>query len=113
MAAREQASLRMRVQVGRARTRTSVRVIVGTTLGFATAMVLLDRPYLAAYDSLTGQVMLLVVGVLFAVGFAWLARIATVPIPIRFFSTAPQGAVAADAHRLQAATVLPERQVWS
>ncbi|MGH3573611.1 MAG: type II secretion system F family protein [Pseudonocardiaceae bacterium] len=113
LAAREQASLRMRVQAGRARTRTSVRVIVGTTLGFATAMVLLDRPYLAAYDSLTGQVMLLVVGVLFAVGFAWLARIATVPIPIRFFSTAPQGADTTDAHRLQTATVLPGSQARS
>lgn len=89
VAAREQAAVRMRVQAGRARTRTSVRVIVGTTLGFATAMVLLDRPYLAAYDSLTGQAMLLVVGALFAVGFAWLARIATVGEPIRFLSTAP------------------------
>lgn len=89
LAAREQASLRMRVQAGRARTRTSVRVIVGTTLGFATAMVLLDRPYLAAYDSLTGQVVLLVVGALFAAGFAWLSRIAIAPEPIRFFSAAP------------------------
>jgi tight adherence protein B len=89
VAAREQAAVRMRVQAGRARTRTSVRVIVGTTLGFATAMVLLDRPYLAAYDSLTGQAVLLVVGALFAVGFAWLARIATVGEPIRFLSTAP------------------------
>jgi tight adherence protein B len=89
VAAREQAAVRMRVQAGRARTRTSVRVIVGTTLGFATAMVLLDRPYLAAYDSLTGQAMLLVIGALFAVGFAWLDRIATVSEPIRFLSTAP------------------------
>ena len=89
LAAREQASLRMRVQAGRARTRTSVRVIVGTTLGFAAAMIALDRPYLATYDSVSGQVVLLVIGALFAVGFAWLARIATAPEPIRFFSTAP------------------------
>ena len=91
LAAREQASLRMRVQATRARTRTSVRVIVGTTLGFAAAMVALDRPYLTAYDSVTGQVVLLVVGALFAVGFAWLVRIARVAEPIRFFSS-PAGA---------------------
>jgi Flp pilus assembly protein TadB len=42
-AAREQASMRMRVESGRARTRTSVRVIVGTTLCFAVAVVLLNR----------------------------------------------------------------------
>jgi tight adherence protein B len=92
LAAREQASVRMRVQAARARTRTSVRVIVGTTLGFAAAMVALDRPYLAAYDSLLGQVVLLVVGSLFAVGFAWLARIAGVAEPIRFFSSSERQA---------------------
>lgn len=109
LAAREQASLRMRVQAGRARTRTSVRVIVGTTLGFAAAMVLLDRPYLASYDSVTGQVVLLVVGALFAVGFAWLARIATVPEPIRFFSTPADGGPAdAPGHQ----TALSGRRVW-
>jgi tight adherence protein B len=88
LAAREQASMRMRIQAGRARIRTSIRVIVGTTLGFATGMVVLDRPYLAAYDSITGQLLLLVIGALFGVGFAWLTRIATVPEPVRFFCTA-------------------------
>jgi tight adherence protein B len=86
-AAREQASMRMRIQAGRARTRTSIRVIVGTTLGFASGMVLLDRPYLAAYDSITGQFLLLVIGALFTLGFAWLSRIAMVPEPVRFFAT--------------------------
>jgi tight adherence protein B len=86
LAAREQASMRMRIQAGRARTRTSIRVIVGTTLGFATGMVLLDRPYLAAYDSITGQILLLVIGTLFGLGFAWLSRIAAVPEPVRFFA---------------------------
>jgi tight adherence protein B len=86
--AREQVSMRMRVEAGRARTRTSVRVIVGTTLAFAMAVVLLNRSYVSAYDSATGQVVLLGIGGLFAVGFAWLARIARVPAPTRFLSTA-------------------------
>jgi Flp pilus assembly protein TadB len=84
--AREQASMRMRVEAGRARTRTSVRVIVGTTLAFAVAVVLLNRSYVSAYDSATGQVVLLGIGGLFAIGFAWLARIARVPEPTRFLS---------------------------
>ncbi|KAA2253311.1 pilus assembly protein TadB [Solihabitans fulvus] len=85
-AAREQASMRMRVEAGRARTRTSVRVIVGTTIGFAVAVVLLNRPYLSAYDSAGGQVVLLIIGVLFSLGFAWLVRIARVTEPTRFLS---------------------------
>jgi tight adherence protein B len=91
-AAREQASMRMRVEAGRARTRTSVRVIVGTTIGFAVAVVLLNRPYLSAYDSVGGQVVLLVIGVLFCLGFAWLVRIARVTEPIRFLSLAVDSA---------------------
>lgn len=84
--AREQASMRMRVEAGRTRTRTSVRVIVGTTLSFALAVVVLNRAYLAAYDGVTGQLVLLGIGVLFGLGFAWLARIATVAQPDRFLS---------------------------
>lgn len=85
-AAREQASMRMRVEAGRSRTRTSVRVIVGTTLGFAVLVTLLNRHYLSAFDTVTGQIILLGIGVLFGLGFAWLARIAAVPEPDRFLS---------------------------
>lgn len=85
-AAREQASMRMRVEAGRARTRTSVRVIVGTTLGFAVLVTLLNRHYLAAFDSVTGQIVLLGIGVLFGLGFVWLARIAAVTEPDRFLT---------------------------
>ncbi|WP_424187632.1 type II secretion system F family protein [Actinokineospora sp. G85] len=89
-AARGQASMRMRVEAGRARTRTSVRVIVGTTLAFAVAVVLLNRGYMGAYDSAAGQIVLLGIGALFAAGFAWLNRIARVAQPDRFLSTADQ-----------------------
>ncbi|GLY68749.1 type II secretion system F family protein [Amycolatopsis taiwanensis] len=75
--AREQAAMRMRVETGRARTRTSVRVIVATTLAFAAGVVVFNRAYLDVYNTLTGQLVLLIIGGLFAAGFAWLARIAT------------------------------------
>ncbi|MFG1645544.1 type II secretion system F family protein [Amycolatopsis sp. NPDC049252] len=74
--ARAQAAMRMRVETGRARTRTSVRVVVATTIAFAIGVVVLNRGYLTAYDSPLGQAVLLVIGALFASGFAWLTRIA-------------------------------------
>ncbi|HWD00972.1 MAG TPA: type II secretion system F family protein [Amycolatopsis sp.] len=84
--AREQASMRMRVEAGRARTRTSVRVVVITTLVFAVGLVLLNRGYLAPYDTAFGQVMLLLVGLLFTVAFAWLGRIVRQRDPERFLT---------------------------
>ncbi|MET8763057.1 pilus assembly protein TadB [Lentzea sp. NPDC004782] len=84
--AREQASMRMRVEAGRARTRTSIRVIMITTLSFAVGLVLLNRGYLAPYNSAFGQIMLLLVGALFATAFAWLARIARLRDPERFLT---------------------------
>jgi Flp pilus assembly protein TadB len=105
-AARGQASMRMRVEAGRARTRTSVRVIVGTTLVFAVAVVLLNRDYMVAYDSATGQIVLLGTGMLFGLGFWWLARIARVAQPDRFLSTTTEPA--GDSGR---AVLVTERQV--
>lgn len=75
--ARGQAAMRMRVETGRARIRTSVRVVVATTLAFAAGVVVFNRAYLDVYNSATGQIVLLGIGILFAAGFAWLARIAT------------------------------------
>jgi Flp pilus assembly protein TadB len=75
--AREQAAMRMRVETGRARTRSSVRVIVATTLAFAVGVVVLNRAYLTVYDGVLGQAVLLIIGGLFAGGFVWLSWIAT------------------------------------
>jgi Flp pilus assembly protein TadB len=88
-AARDQVSMRLRIEAGRARTRTSVRVIVGTTLAFAAVLVLLNRSYLAAYDSVFGQVMLLGVGAAFTAGFTWMARISRLREPARVLHTGP------------------------
>jgi len=87
-AAREQAGLRLRIAAGRSRTRTSVRVIVGTTVGLAAGLVVLNRHYLAPYDTLGGQVVLLMVGGLFTTAFVWLARIARVDTPARLLAGA-------------------------
>lgn len=85
-AAREQATMRMRVAAGRARTRTSVRVIVTATLAMAGGLVLLNRGYLGPYDSVTGQLVLAAIGAGSAAAFAWLARMARIRRPTRFLT---------------------------
>ena len=87
--AREQVAMRLRVEAGRARTHTSVRVIVGTTLVFAAGLTVLNRPYLQPYDSPGGQLVLLSAGGLFGIAFAWLAGIGRVTEPGRVLTGAP------------------------
>jgi len=93
-AARDQAGMRLRVEANRARTRTSIRVNVATTLGFAGGLVVLNRGYLSAYDGAVGQLVLLVIGALFAVGFAWLSRIGRISEPARLFTPRPAAGLA-------------------
>jgi uncharacterized membrane protein YeaQ/YmgE (transglycosylase-associated protein family) len=66
--------MRLRVEAGRARTRTSVKVIVGATGALVAGLALLDRGYLAPYDTATGQLVLALVGAVFLTAFTWLAR---------------------------------------
>lgn len=75
-AARDQAAMLVRVAATRARTRTSARIITGTTLGMAAGLMLINAEYLAPYDTGLGQLILLVIGALWAVGLIWLAKLA-------------------------------------
>jgi hypothetical protein len=84
-AARDQATMRLRVEAGRARTRT---VIVGATGGLALGLAVLNRGYLTPYDSALGQFVLLVVGGLFAASFVWLAKMSRPTTTERFLATA-------------------------
>jgi Flp pilus assembly protein TadB len=82
-AAREQVGMRLRVAAGRAQVQTSVRTIVATTLAMAAGLVLLNRDYLRPYDSPAGQLVLILVGGVFALALAWLSRIAAWSTPAR------------------------------
>ena len=93
--ARDQATMRLRVEAGRARTRTSVKVIVGVTSGLALFLAVINHGYLAPYSSPTGQLVLGVVGCLFAAGLAWLARMSRPTRPARLLRTAPAPALEA------------------
>jgi tight adherence protein B len=85
-AAREQATMRMRLEAGRAQIRTSVKVIITVTAGLALGLAILNRGYLAPYASPTGQLVLAAVGALFAAAFAWLARMTRPGAPERILT---------------------------
>ena len=85
-AARDQATMRLRVEAGRARTRTSVRVIVGATGGLVLGLAILNRGYLAPYDTPVGQLVLLLVGAVFTAAFVWLARMTRPSTTERFLT---------------------------
>jgi tight adherence protein B len=89
-AARDQAAMRMRVGAGRAAVRTNTRVIVGVTIGLAAVLMVFNRQYMAPYDSITGQVVLLAVGALFGLGFWWLGVIAHIAEPQRVLNAGSQ-----------------------
>jgi tight adherence protein B len=72
--ARAEITMRMRIEAGRARTRTSVKVVTIATAVFATFLVLFNSDYLDAYDSVVGQGVLAVIGACFAAAYWWLAR---------------------------------------
>lgn len=84
-AARDDATMRMRIEAGRARTRTSVRVVVLATIGMATGLLLLNRNYLDPYNSAFGQLVLALVGMAFAGAFYWMDRMSRVQNPARIF----------------------------
>lgn len=82
--ARDEARMRMRVWVGRARMRTTVRV-VGIVIGVSlVGLYALDRDYLAAYDGFSGQIALLIVALMFALSIVLLERMGRIAMPARF-----------------------------
>jgi len=85
--AREEAAMRLRVEASRARLHTAVRVIAGCTLGFAAALVLLNRSYLDAYAGPVGQLVLLVIVGLWGASLWWLTRLGRLLTPERFLAT--------------------------
>jgi Flp pilus assembly protein TadB len=74
--ARARANLRLRVAPGHARVRTNARIIVVFTLAMAAGLVVLNRPFLEPYDTVLGQLVLLLVGGVFAAGFLGITRLA-------------------------------------
>jgi Flp pilus assembly protein TadB len=83
-AIRDDARMRVRVEVSRTQVRTSAKVIVGVVAATIVLLAATSRDYLTVYDEPGGQAMLLVAGGIFALGAWLLDRMATVDAPERF-----------------------------
>ena len=77
--ARSELDMRQRVSASRAGTRRSAQIVM---LGLA----VFNRSFVAPYSSVQGQLVLLVVVALFAVGMLWMRRLAGVQLPRRFLT---------------------------
>lgn len=76
--------MRRRVWVGRARSRSAVRIIVGVVIVFVVSLLALDDDYLAPYGSITGQVVLAGVIALFGGSIIAMDRMGRLVMPERF-----------------------------
>ena len=81
---RDDATMRVKVEVGRQRLRTSAKIILGSVAATVVMLMVLNRTYLDAYDTLLGQLMLAVVGGVFAGGSWLMARMSDIDLPERF-----------------------------
>lgn len=84
--ARDRVEMRRRVETGRARARTTLRVVVITFAVFAGGLIVLNPAFLAPYGTAGGQLVLLIIGALFIVAFAWLRRMAHIEEPERILT---------------------------
>lgn len=71
---RETVRMRLRVETGRARTRSSVKVVTSVTVLFSVGIVVFNPAYVEAYRTPVGQLVLVAVALFFAGAYWWLAR---------------------------------------
>lgn len=86
---RDTVKMRLRIETGRARVRSSVQLVTTVTVVFSFGIVILNPTYVQAYRSPTGQLVLVLVAALFAGAYWWLARAARPTRTGRFLSGAP------------------------
>jgi hypothetical protein len=79
VSAREQASMRLRIERDRKRVRTVARGTGAVVVGWTVLVYLISGQFFATYSTFTGQLVLLLVGGLFAVGIVGLARLDRLP----------------------------------
>lgn len=88
-AARDRATTVARVAASRARVRSSVRIIAAATTFMLVGMAAFNPAFLKPLGTFSGQLVLAVVGGLWAASFFWLARLASPPTQPRPFSPVP------------------------
>ncbi|HEY8546504.1 MAG TPA: hypothetical protein VIL36_15700 [Acidimicrobiales bacterium] len=91
-AIRDDARMRIRVEVGRARIRTAARVIVGVVTATLVLLAVTNLDYLEAYETPAGQVVLIAVGATFGLGARLLDKMASLEEPERFTARTAEAA---------------------
>lgn len=86
VAARDEAGMHLRIDAARARMRTAVRVIAMSTVATAIVLALLNGQYLDVYGDVTGQVILLLISLIWGASLIWLNGMSRFQQPERFFA---------------------------
>ncbi len=82
-ATREEVALRLRVETSRASVRSGVRTVVIFSVLFAAGLAVLARSYLAPFGTPTGQLVLVLVALLYGTGLTFMVWLARPPQPVR------------------------------
>ena len=82
--ARDEGRMRTRIWVGRARTRSSVRIISVVVISFVSGLIVFNREYLSVYSSFDGQVILSGIFILFGSSLMMLDQFSRISAPQRF-----------------------------
>ena len=82
--ARDEGRMRTRVWVGRARTRSAVRIISGVVAAFVLGLLAFHRDYLAVYATWGGQLILCGILAAFVGALVALGRMSHIDVPDRF-----------------------------
>ncbi|MEE2038108.1 type II secretion system F family protein [Nocardiopsis sp. CT-R113] len=98
-AAREQAAMLVRVAASRARLRTSTRIIVGTTVGMAAFLLVINGEYMEPLDGFLGQLVLAGIGCLWTIALVWLSRMSRFDLGPRVLAPEPAPARTSEAVR--------------
>jgi Flp pilus assembly protein TadB len=86
---REELDMRRKVTADRSATRRSVQIVVAVSVGLVLVMGIFNRGYVAPYNSAVGQLVLVIVVVLYAISFIWLRSLARFKTPERLLSLTP------------------------
>lgn len=81
---RDEVKMRLRVEAGRAQVRTASRMIVVILIAIVLLLSVMSRGYLEPYGTAVGQLWLVGVGGIFAVGVLLLERMSRIDLPERF-----------------------------
>ncbi len=88
---REELDMRRKISADRRSTRRSVQIVIGVSVGLALILAVLDRSFLTPYNTVLGQLVLVIVVVVYGIGVYWLRKLAIFEEPQRLLTMAPIG----------------------